>query len=68
MTILSKGDKTISVSFGEGISKKEIVEKNIIYTVALPEITCNKQTDAEFIQQEVNAYVNSLIKNMLDEG
>lgn len=68
MTTLSKGNKTISISFGEGISKKEIVEKNIIYTVSLPEVTCNKQADAEFIQQEVNAYVNDLIKNMLDKG
>lgn len=67
MTTWSKGDKIISISFGEGIAKKEIIEKNVIYTVALPEITCNKQSDAEFIQQEVNACVNDLIKNMLDK-
>lgn len=65
MTTLSGNGKTISISRGEVITKKEVVTKSTAYVATLPEITCDNMNDAVYIQTQVNEFVNTLVKDIL---
>lgn len=67
MTTVSNKDKTITVNFNTPIKQHEVIKKELLYTVTLPEITCDSKEDATYIQTKVNEFVNTLVRNLLKE-
>lgn len=66
MITISNGNKTIKISFGNTVRKLEICTRELVYTVTLPEVTCNNEADAKYIQEKTNQFVNTLIKELLE--
>ena len=67
MTTFTKGNKNISICFGEIKVEADNTVKDAIYTITAPKITCNNESDAILIKDEVNKFVNTLVKNLLKE-
>lgn len=61
MTTLTNGDKTVKIDFGHTIKTKEVITKDIIYVVELPEVTCDNEKDAKYVQDKVNEFVTRLV-------
>ena len=69
MIILSDSDnrKNIKLSISDVIHEgsPEIGKKE--YTIVLPLVVCNDKKDAEYIQSQVNMYVNEICKEVLEK-
>ena len=67
MTTLSNNDKSITINFETPIKRQEVLKKQTVYTVKLPEITCDNENDALQIQQQVNEFVNTIVRDLLKD-
>lgn len=65
MTTYTQGAKSISVTFGEIVMEKNIKAKDVVYTVTAPKIVCDNEEDATYIKNEVNTFINTLVKNII---
>lgn len=67
MMILSNNEKVIQFSLNEIIRENKNVGDIIRYTYTpeLPTITCSSKKDAEYIQKEVNAFVNKIVNSLI---
>ena len=68
MLIYNKGNKNIQVSM-KGITCESSKDDNhsISYIVNAPEIICNNKSDAEYIHEELNRTIMSIIRELLYE-
>lgn len=69
MTIMNNKNKAIQFSYGNTI--RENVESAALcnvftYTPELPVITCSDKSDAEYMQQKVNAFIRDLSQEILE--
>lgn len=67
MIILTKGNKTASMSFGIMEAKADSELKDVVYTVTAPTIACNNESDAVRIKDELNRHMYDFISNLVSE-
>lgn len=67
MTILSTKNETIQFSLSKKIHEKRNLH-SYTYTPDLPVVICSDKTNAEYIQSEVNKFVNTLVKTLLNNN
>ena len=68
MTTLKNGDRKIDFTFGSTTVETETVtNREKVYTVTLPTITCNNEQDAKTIESTVNKFVSDLAKEILSK-
>lgn len=66
MTILSNSQKNIKIRFSNTVFKGYDKDDNQeCYNVNPPYISCSNKQDAERIQEEINALVNKLTKELM---
>lgn len=65
MTTFTQKEKNIAVSFGEVHTEIDNSIKDAKYIVTAPKIICDKESDAQYIKDKVNSFVNNLIKDMI---
>ena len=65
MTTFTQREKNIAVSFGEVHTEVDNSIKDVKYTVTAPKIICNKESDAQYIKDKVNSFVNDLVKDVI---
>ena len=56
MTTLTNGEKSIDLTLSNTIK----ISENKHYDINPPKITCSKFEDAEYMQKEINTFVNNL--------
>lgn len=67
MVTLTNKNKTVTMQLNTPIKKQEVITKETVYTVVLPEITCNNEDDAIHIHMKVSEFVNTLVRDLLKE-
>ena len=68
MTTLQNGDRKINFTLGSTtIETKTVTNKEELYTITLPTITCNNEQDAKTIESTVNKFVSDLAKEILSK-
>lgn len=68
MTTLQNGDRKINFTLGSTtIETKTVINREKVYTVTLPTITCNNEQDAKTIESTVNKFVSDLAKEILSK-
>ena len=68
MTTLKNGDRKINFTLGSTtVETKTVANREKIYTVTLPTITCNNEQDAKTIESTVNKFVSDLAKEILSK-
>lgn len=68
MTTLQNGDRKIDFTLGSTtVLAKTVTNKEKVYTVTLPTITCNNEQDAKTIESTVNKFVSDLAKEILSK-
>ena len=68
MTTLQNGDRKIDFTLGSTtVAAKTVTNKEKIYTVTLPTITCNNEQDAKTIESATNKFVSDLAKEILSK-
>ena len=68
MTTLKNGNKEIDFTLGSTtVAAKTLTNKEKVYTVTLPTITCNNEQDAKTIESTVNKFVSDLAKEILSK-
>ena len=68
MTTLQNGDRKINFTLGSTtVETKAIANREKVYTVTLPTITCNNEQDAKTIESTVNKFVSDLAKEILSK-
>ena len=68
MTTLQNGDRKIDFALGSTtVAAKTVTNKEKVYTVTLPTITCNNEQDAKTIESTVNKFVSDLAKEILSK-
>ena len=68
MTTLKNGDRKINFTLGSTtVETKTVTNREKIYTVTLPTITCNNEQDAKTIESTVNKFVSNLAKEILSK-
>lgn len=67
MITLTKGNKTASISFGIMEAKADSELKDVVYTITAPAITCNNESDAVRIKDELNEHMYDFISNLVSE-
>ena len=68
MTTLKNGDRKIDFNLGSTtVAAKTVTNKEKVYTVTLPTITCNNEQDAKTIESTVNKFVSDLAKEILSK-
>lgn len=67
MLTLTNKDKIIQCSLSKTIHEnKPINDKTYFtYTPELPIVKCDNKNDAEYIQKEVNTFLNKIIHNLV---
>lgn len=68
MMILDNKDKVIKYSLSSVIRENKYTDDKMrfAYTPELPTVICNNKQDAEYIQKEINMFVNKIIKNLMN--
>ena len=68
MTTLKNGNREIDFTLGSTtVAAKTLTNKEKVYTVTLPTITCNNEQDAKTIESTVNKFVSDLAKEILSK-
>ena len=68
MTTLRNGDRKIDFTLGSTtVETKTVTNREKVYTVTLPTITCNNEQDAKIIESTVNKFVSDLAKEILSK-
>lgn len=67
MTILENNNKRISITFGETVIEKDDASKDVVYAVTAPKVVCNNEEDATYIKNEVNTFINTLVRNLINK-
>ena len=68
MTTLRNGDRKIDFTLGSTtVETKTVTNREQVYTVTLPIITCNNEQDAKTIESTVNKFVSDLAKEILSK-
>ena len=68
MTTLRNGDRKIDFTLGSTtVETKTVTNREQVYTVTLPTITCNNEQDAKTIESTVNKFVSDLAKEILSK-
>lgn len=68
MTTLRNGDRKIDFTLGSTtVETKTVTNREKVYTVTLPIITCNNEQDAKTIESTVNKFVSDLAKEILSK-
>ena len=68
MTTLKNGDRKIDFILGSTtVETKTVINREKVYTVTLPTITCNNEQDAKTIESTVNKFVSDLAKEILSK-
>ena len=68
MTTLKNGDRKIDFTLGSTtVETKTVTNKEELYTITLPTITCNNEQDAKTIESTVNKFVSDLAKEILSK-
>ena len=68
MTTLRNGDRRIDFTLGSTtVETKTVTNREKVYTVTLPTITCNNEQDAKTIESTVNKFVSDLAKEILSK-
>ena len=68
MTTLKNGNRKIDFSFGSTtVETKTVTNREKVYTVTLPTITCNNEQDAKTIESATNKFVSDLAKEILSK-
>ena len=68
MTTLKNGDRKIDFTLGSTtVETKTVTNREKVYTVTLPTITCNNEQDAKTIESAANKFVSDLAKEILSK-
>ena len=67
MITLSNRNKTIQLSISEVIREEKKSNTEYAYIPELPTIVCNNRDDVKYIQKQINAFTNNLIKDIVKE-
>ena len=68
MITLKNGDRKIDFTLGSTTVKtKTMTNREPVYTVTLPTITCNNEQDAKTIESAANKFVFDLVKEILSK-
>lgn len=68
MITLKNGDRKIDFTLGSTtVETKTMTNREQVYTVTLPIITCNNEQDAKTIESTVNKFVFDLAKEILSK-
>ena len=68
MTTLRNGDRKIDFTLGSTtVETKTVANKEKLYTITLPTITCNNEQDAKTIESAINKFVSDLAKEILSK-
>lgn len=65
MTTVNNGNRFIQFSLSNTILTNKTTVEHTTYTLELPKINCNNESDAVRIQEEINAFTNKLVKDLL---
>ena len=68
MITLKNGDRKIDFTLGStAVETKTMTNREQVYTVTLPTITCNNEQDAKTIESTVDKFVYDLVKEILSK-
>ena len=68
MITLKNGDRKIDFTLSSTtVETKTVTNKEELYTITLPTITCNNEQDAKTIESTVNKFVSDLAKEILSK-
>ena len=68
MITLKNGDRKIDFTLSSTtVAAKTVTNKEKVYTVTLPTITCNNEQDAKTIESTVDKFVYDLVKEILSK-
>lgn len=68
MITLKNGDREIDFTLSSTtVETKTVTNKEELYTITLPTITCNNEQDAKTIESTVNKFVSDLAKEILSK-
>ena len=68
MITLKNGDREIDFTLSSTtVETKTVTNKEELYTIILPTITCNNEQDAKTIESTVNKFVSDLAKEILSK-
>ena len=68
MTTLQNGDRKIDFTLGSTtIETKTATNREKVYTVTLPAITCSNEQDAKTIESTVNKFVSDLAEEIISK-
>lgn len=68
MITLKNGDREIDFTLSSiTVETKTVTNKEELYTITLPTITCNNEQDAKTIESTVNKFVSDLAKGILSK-
>ena len=68
MITLKNGDREIDFTLSSTtVETKTVTNKEELYTITLPTITCNNKQDAKTIESTVNKFVSDLAKEILSK-
>lgn len=65
MVTINNGDRFIQFSLSNTIVTNKTTTECVTYTPELPKINCSNESDAVCIQEEINAFINKLVKDLL---
>ena len=65
MTTINNGNRFIQFSLSNTIVTNKTNNECVTYTPELPKINCSNESDAVRIQEEINAFTNKLVKDLL---
>ena len=68
MVTLNNQKNTINMTISDKVEKREILTKKYLYSVQLPEITCDNKEMALHIQSEINDFANKLVRSLIKEN
>ena len=68
MITLKNGDREIDFTLSSTtVETKTVTNKEELYTITLPTITCNNEQDAKTIESATNKFVSDLAKEILSK-
>ena len=68
MITLKNGDREIDFTLSSTtVETKTVTNKEELYTITLPTITCNNEQDAKTIESTVNKFVSDLAKEIISK-
>ena len=68
MITLKNGDREIDFTLSSTtVETKTVTNKEELYTITLPTITCKNEQDAKTIESTVNKFISDLAKEILSK-